>query len=147
MKNGAHLDKLEEEFKVERSALTKQIYKAFLPPYMEESWESGRGKWYEDWLREQLDILVMSEVDDLERLEELRRRKEIVSLIFGIFGAAFRILDHMGMHLRGQTLGQYELLPEDKELLHGLCYRLLIAKQSDMDLFTLLNEKIQEHLD
>lgn len=110
----------------EVTAIAESIYRAYLPDYLTESWHSGRGRWYEDLIREQLDSLVISETyDDLERLAELERQQDTVSLLLGIFGAAFRILDHIGMHLRGQTMGQYELLPEDEALLRKLCRRFL----------------------
>jgi len=124
----------EEALEQEIPTTAEGIYKAHLPPYLQESWASGRGNWYEEWLREQLDMLVMSEVSDWERLEELKRHKGVASLIFGIFGASFRILDHLGMHLRGQTLGQYELVPEDVELLRDLCQHFLNLRKSDLDL-------------
>lgn len=125
----------EEALEQEISTIADEIYKAHLPPYLQESWESGRGNWYEEWLREQLDMLVMSEISDRERLEELKRHREVASLIFGIFGASFRILDHLGMHLRGQTLGQYELLPEDVELLRDLSHRLLNLDPSELNFY------------
>jgi len=109
----------------------QRIYKTHLPPYLQDSWHSGRGKWYEEWLREQLDTLILSEIeDDPCRLNELKRIESEVSLVFGIFGTAFRILDHFGMHLRAQTLGQYELWQEDEKLLHKLCRKFLHAKDS-----------------
>ncbi len=116
---------LEEDIK----AVARSIYGAHLPEYLREPWEGGRGKWYEDWLKEQLDMLVFSEIcDDRARLEELKHMKQEVLLVFGIFGTAFRLLDHMGMHLRAQTLGQYELWPEDEELLAQLCEKFLRLK-------------------
>lgn len=119
-----HNDAEEKLTADEVTAIAEQIYRAHLPTYLEDSWPSGRGKWYEDWLREQLDILVTSEIcDDPERQTGLEAMEDWVALVFGIFGAAFRVLDHVGMHLRGQTLGQYELLPEDVALLDNLCQR------------------------
>lgn len=130
MDGNGYLDNLEEElFAEEVKAAAERIYRGHLPPYLQQSWDKGKGKWYEDWLREQLDILVISELcDDPGRLAELENQESKVSLIFGIFGTAFRILDHMGMHLRGQTLGQYEVLPEDEMLLHDLCQQFLKIK-------------------
>jgi hypothetical protein len=127
MDRGNYHDDLEEEHvAAEGERVAQRIYEAHLPPYLEASRPSGRGKWYQDWLREQLDTLVISELcDDPARLEELERREDMVGLIFGIFGASFRILDHIGMHLRGQTLGQYEVLPEDEEVLRDLCQGFL----------------------
>ena len=120
----------------EVKAVAESIYKKHLPEYLQEPWSRGRGKWYEDWLREQLDILVISEVcDDPGRLDELECQQEIVSLIFGIFGAAFRILDHYGMHLREQTFGQYEVLPEDVALLRELSRRFVRIKRIELGLF------------
>lgn len=135
MANGIYLDWVEKELEAERSTVANQIYRTYLPLYLQEFWEGARAKWYHDWLKEQLDILVMNEITDWERLEELKGKKETVSLIFGVFGAAFRILDHIGMHLRGQTMGQYELLPEDRQLLHQLCRQFLVMKQTDWDPF------------
>ena len=129
-----------ESIAEEVKAIADQVYTTYLPSYLRESWSKGRGKWYEDWLREQLDILVTSEIcDDPERLEELAQLEGSVALVFGIFGAAFRILDHMGMHLRAQTFGQYELLPEDEELLRRLCQRFLEAKRFDLNPFFPVN--------
>lgn len=123
---------LEEEIK----AVSEQIYRAHLPPYLQDSWTEGRGQWYEDWLREQLDILVISEIcDSPGRLAELEELKDYVALVFGIFGASFRILDHLGMHLRSQTFGQYELLPEDETLLRDLCQRFRQSKQPILNPF------------
>ena len=126
----------DEDLSDDIDALAERIYRAHLPLYLQESWSGGRGKWYEDWLREQLDILVLSEIcDDPERLEELKHRQSAVALVFGIFGAAFRILDHMGMHLRAQTLGQYELLPDDEMLLRDLCQHFLQVKEFELNPF------------
>lgn len=132
--NNHHNDSEGEFIEDELKAVADRIYRAYLPPYLEESWQKGRGRWYEDLLREQLDSLVINELcDDPERLAELERWEKEVALVFGIFGAAFRILDHVGMHLRGQTLGQYEILPEDEELLRDLCERFLKTKQLDLN--------------
>ena len=131
----------EELFLDEVTAIAAHIYRAYLPSYLEQSWQSGRGKWYEDWIREQLDTLVISETyEDPERLAELERQQDIVSLLLGIFGAAFRILDHIGMHLRGQTMGQYELLPEDEALLRQLCRHFLKTKPLELSPFYSLSE-------
>ena len=117
--------------------LADRIYSAHLPPYLQDSWSSGRGKWYEDWLREQLEILVTSEIcDDPARLAGLEGVQNWVALVFGIFGATFRVLDHMGMHLRGQTFGQYELLPEDVALLEDLCQRFLEREPLELTPFS-----------
>lgn len=137
MNGNKHIDNLEEElFASEVKAIAERIYRAHLPSYLSESWQSGRGKGYGDFLREQLDSLVISEVYDRGRLVELEHWENEVSLIFGIFGTSFRILDHMGMNLRGQTFGQYELLPEDESLLRDLCKRFLEAKQLDLNPFS-----------
>lgn len=134
--NNHYNDSEEELIADEVAAVAERIYRAHLPPYLEESWSKGKGKWCEDWLREQLDILVLSEIcDDPVRLAELERQQNVVALTFGIFGAAFRILDHMGMHLRAQTLGQYEVLPEDEMLLRDLCWQFLLVEQLDLDPF------------
>lgn len=131
-KNG-HNDLNDELFGEQVEATMEQIYRAHLPPYLQKSWVTGKGVWYEDWLREQIDILVISEIcDDLERLAQLEEIRGYVTLVFGIFGTTFRMLDHMGMHLRGQTLGQYELLPQDEALLHELCQRFLQLRQSGL---------------
>jgi len=133
------LDKELQELHAELQEVANQIYRAHLPPYLQQSWSSGKGKWYEDWLREQLDILIMSEIcDDPVRSAELEEMNDYVALLFGIFGAASRILDHIGMHLRGQTLGQYEVLPEDEALLRDLCQRFLQLEQPDLDPFFLV---------
>lgn len=122
--NNQYNDSEEDSIVDEVSTLAERIYRANLPTYLQESWSSGRGKGYEDWLLEQLDILVISEIhNDPSRVEELHAIEDWVALVFGIFGATFRILDHVGMHLRGQTFGQYELLPEDYALLCNLCER------------------------
>ncbi|MFQ5925629.1 MAG: hypothetical protein ACE5IE_06505 [Dehalococcoidia bacterium] len=129
-------DLVEEYVPAEAVVIAAQIYRSHLPPYLQESWQKGKGKWYEDWLREQLDTLVISELcDDPLRLAELEDLQDMVSLVFGIFGASFRLLDHIGMHLRGQTFGQYEVLPEDEELLRDLCKRFLRTKQLDLNPF------------
>ena len=126
----------EELFPSEITAIAENIYRAYLPPYLEDSWQNGRGKWYGDLIREQLDSLVISETyDDPERLAELKSLESTVSLVLGIFGAAFRILDHIGMHLRGQTMGQYELLPEDEALLRQLCQHFLETEPLELDPF------------
>jgi len=140
--NGNHSDYLEEElFAEEITAVAEHIYRAYLPSYLKESWESGRGKWYEDIIREQLDSLILSETyEDPERVEELKRLQNMVALLIGILGASFRILDHIGMHLRGQTFGQYELLPEDKALLRKLCRHFLKAEPLDLNPFYMLSE-------
>lgn len=118
-------------------AVADRIYCSHLPPYLQDSWSSGRGKWYEDWLREQLEILVLSEIcDDTERLAGLEAIEDWVALVFGIFGAAFRILDHIGMHLRGQTFGQYDLLPEDVAMLDDLCKRFLEREPLELTPFS-----------
>ena len=135
MENKGFAEWEDEELELEKSEVADLIYKDFLPSYLWRSWKKGRGNWYEEWLREQLDMLVMSEVNDWGRLEELKRHGEVASLIFGIFGASFRILDHLGMHLRGQTLGQYELLPEDVELLRDLSHRLLNLDPSELNFY------------
>jgi len=123
-----------ESFVGKIEAVADWIYRTHLPPYLQEPWSSRRGEWYEDWLCEQLDILVTSEIcHDPVRLAELERQQSVVALIFGIFGAAFRILDHIGMHLRAQTLGQYELLPEDEALLRKLCAQFLDSAPLDFD--------------
>ena len=137
------IDWEDEDFEVEKSTIADQIYKAYLPPYLKESWGSGRGQWYEDWLREQLSELIMNEVDDWGRLEELKELKGVIEIIFGLFGTSFRILDHIGMHLRGQTMGQYEVLPEDVQLLRKLCRRFLKLKKTDLDLFALFLRPIE----
>lgn len=121
-----------EQKAVQRQARTiaKKVYSTYLPPYLKQPWEKGRGKWYEDWLKEQLDMLVTSEVcDDPCRLQQLECLQKDISLVFGLFATSFRILDHFGMHLRAQTLGQYELWPEDERLLTRLCRKLLEAKR------------------
>lgn len=137
-----HFNNLEEElFASEVVAVAENIYRAYLPPYLHDSWQSGRGKWYEDYIREQLDTLVMSETyDDPERLAELERLQDTVSLLLGIFGTTFRIIDHIGMHLRGQTMGQYELLPEDVALLHKLCRHFLKRRPTELNPFYGLSE-------
>lgn len=123
-------------------AVAHRIYGAYLPPYLQGSWTSGKGKWYEDWLRRQLDVLVMDELcDDPTRLAALQQQQDYVALVFGIFGTSFRILDHIGMHLRAQTLGQYELMPEDQLLLHNLCYRLLQMDDLDLNPFSFVDTK------
>ena len=140
--NHNHSDMSAEElFPDEVTAVAEHIYRAYLPPYLQESWQSGRGKWYENYIREELDTLVISETcEDPERVAELERLQDSVSLILGIFGAAFRILDHIGMHLRGQTMGQYELLPEDKTLLRQLCRRFLKPRPLELNPFYQLSE-------
>lgn len=113
----------------EMRLVAKKIYRAHLPPYLKQPWARGRGKCYEDWLKEQLKVLVMDEVfADRGRLEELKMIQKEVSLVFGLFATSFRILDHFGMHLRAQTLGQYELWPEDEKLLVSLCRKFLKSK-------------------
>jgi len=137
--NNHYYDSEQELIADEVAAVAERIYRAHLPTYLQEFWSKGKGKWYEDWLREQLDILVLSEVcDDPERLEDLECLEHSVALIFGIFGATFRILDHIGMHLRGQTLGQYEVLPEDEALLRNLCSRFLESNRLDLNPFDFL---------
>ena len=129
-------------------AVAESIYRKHLPEYLQESWSGGRGKWYEDWLREQLDTLVISEIyDDPERLEELERQHDIAALIFGIFGAAFRILDHYGMHLRAQTFGQYEVLPEDVTLLRELCQRFLNIDYLELNPFFGIPEDLTDEFE
>lgn len=142
MNDHNHFNNLEEElFPDEVTAVAEYIYRAYLPPYLQESWQSGRGKWYEDLIKEQLDNLVISETyEDPERIVELKHLQNTVSLVLGIFGAAFRILDHIGMHLRGQTLGQYELLPEDKALLRQLCRHFLKTKSFELNPFYQVSE-------
>jgi len=138
-----HFNNLEEElFASEVEAVAENIYRAYLPPYLHDSWQSGRGKWYENYIREQLDTLVISETcEDPERLAELKSLESTVSLVLGIFGAAFRILDHVGMHLRGQTMGQYELLPEDEALLRKLCQHFLKTRPLELNPFYSLSEE------
>jgi hypothetical protein len=120
----------------EAKAISERIYRSHLPPYLQDSWPKGKGKWYEDWLKEQLHILVMDEIiDDPARLEELKRLEPFLALVFGVFGAAFRILDLVGLHLRAQTLGQYEVLPEDESLLRELCRAFLQEKQAILNPF------------
>lgn len=142
MTNNNHFGRSEEElFADEMTAVAECIYRAYLPDYLKESWQSGRGRWYEDLIREQLDNLVISETyEDPERVTELKHLQNTVSLVLGIFGAAFRILDHIGMHLRGQTLGQYELLPEDEALLRQLCQHFLEIEPLELDPFYQLSE-------
>lgn len=136
----------DESLDAEIEAVADRIYRAHLPPYLQESWSKGKGKWYEDWLREQLDILILSEIcDDPARLAGLEALEDWVALIFGIFGAAFRILDHMGMHLRGQTFGQYELLPEDVALLDDLCQRFLEREPLDLIPFSWAFKDMDKH--
>jgi len=131
----------EELFPDEVTAIAENFYRAHLPPYLEDSWQSGRGKWYEDYIREQLDVLIISETcEDPERIAELKRLQDSVGLLLGIFGTAFRILDHVGMHLRGQTIGQYEFLPEDEALLRKLCRQLLKTKALELNPFYGLSE-------
>ena len=128
--NGDQSEIPEDALTNEVSAVADTIYRAYLPHYLKKSWQTGRGSWYEEIIREQLESLVISETcDDPERLGELKRLQNTVSLILGIFGVSFRILDHIGMHLRGQTMGQYELLPEDEALLRKLCQKLLRTRQ------------------
>ena len=108
---------------------------------MQDSWQSGWGRGYEDYIREQLDSLVISEThEDPERVAELKRWQDTVSLVLGIFGASFRILDHIGMHLRGQTFGQYELLPDDDVLLRQLCQDFLKTRPIELNPFYELSE-------
>ncbi|MBE0415040.1 MAG: hypothetical protein IBX36_00660 [Dehalococcoidia bacterium] len=139
-----HYNNSEEELiAAEIEAVAERIYRAHLPPYLQESWASGRGNWYEELLREQLDNLVISEVhDDPDRLADLEGIEDSVALVFGIFGTAFRLLDHIGMHLRGQTFGQYELLADDEMLLRDLCQRFLQTKELDLNPFRSLFDKI-----
>lgn len=141
--NGNHSNMPAEElFPDEVTAVAEYIYRAYLPPYLQESWQSGRGKWYEDYIREQLYTLVISETyEDPERVAELEHLQDSVSLILGIFGAAFRILDHIGMHLRGQTMGQYELLPEDEALLRKLYQHFLKTRPLELNPFYSLSEE------
>lgn len=135
--NNQYNDLEEDSIADEVSTLAERIYRANLPAYLQESWSSGRGKGYEDWLREQLDILVISEIyNDPARLEELQALEDWAALVFGIFGATFRILDHVGMHLRGQTFGQYELLPEDYALLRNLCERFSERELLELNSFS-----------
>lgn len=142
--NNHYNDSEEELIADEIAAVAERIYRDHLPPYLQESWSKGKGKWYEDWLREQLSILVLSELcDDSERLEELKRFEQSVALILGIFGATFRILDHIGMHLRGQTLGQYEVLPEDEALLRNLCMIFLESKRLDLNPFDFIFPEVE----
>lgn len=109
----------------EVEALADRIYKRHLPAYLHSPSRGGRGRYYEGYLRERLDMVIMSEVrDDRARLSALESMEPWVAVVFGIFGAAFRALDHVGMHLRAQTVGQYELLPQDASLLRDLCGRL-----------------------
>ena len=132
----------------ETKSVANSIYRKCLPDYLQESWSAGRGKWYEDWLREQLDMLVINEIwDDPVRLDELERLQDVVALAFGILGASFRILDHIGMHLRAQTFGQYELLPEDVALLRELCHRFLGMKYLGLNPFSGVLEDAEEDLD
>lgn len=140
--NGNHSDMSAEElFPDEVTAVAEYIYRAYLPPYLQESWQSGRGKWYEDYIRGQLDTLVISETcEDPERVAELERLQDIVSLTLGIFGTSFRILDHLGTHLRGQTMGQYELLSEDVALLRKLCRHFLKRRSTELNPFYQLSE-------
>jgi hypothetical protein len=139
--NGDQSEVPEDALTDEVSAVADTIYGAYLPPYLKKSWQTGRGSWYEEIIREQLDSLVISETcDDPERLGELKRLQNTVSLILGIFGASFRILDHIGMHLRGQTMGQYELLPEDEVLLRKLCQQFLKTRQLCLNPFYSLSE-------
>ena len=140
--NHNHYDNLAEELTADEvKVIAERIYRAYLPSYLEESWQKGRGKWYEDFIREQLDTLVISETcEDPERGAELKRLQNSVSLLLGIFGATFRMLDHIGMHLRGQTMGQYELLPEDKALLRELCRRFLKSRLPKLNPFYQLSE-------
>lgn len=127
--NGSIEYEVEAGLQDDIKSVAESIYKAYLPEYLRESWKHGRGKWYEDWLKQQLDMLVISEIcDDRERLNELKHIEREVSVIFGILATSFRLLDHIGMHLRAQTLGQYELWPEDEKLLTGLCRELLKRK-------------------
>lgn len=141
-----HYDDLEEELSADEvAAVADRIYSAHLPPYLQDSWSSGRGKWYEDWLREQLEILVTSEIcDDPARLAALEAIEHWVALVFGIFGVTFRVLDHMGMHLRGQTFGQYELLPEDVALLEDLCQRFLEREPLELTPFSWVFEDMDK---
>ena len=107
----------QESLARELETLADRIYKSHLPAYLQVPWNSGRGRWYEDWLRQQLDTLVITQtLHDPERLSVLKSMEPSVAAVFGVFGAAFRVLDHMGMHLRGQTFGQYELLPDANEI-------------------------------
>lgn len=133
-----HYNDVEEDsIDDEVTTLAERIYRAHLPTYLQESWSSGRGKGYEDWLYDQLDTLVISETyGDPARIERLQATEDWVSLVFGIFGATFRILDHIGMHLRGQTFGQYELLPDDCTLLRDLCQRFSQSEPLKLDLFS-----------
>lgn len=144
--NNHYNDSEEELIADEVAAVAERIYRAHLPPYLQDSWSRGRGKWYEDWLREQLDILVTSEIcDDPARLAGLEAIENWVALVFGIFGAAFRILDHIGMHLRGQTFGQYELLPEDVALLDDLCQRFLEREPLELIPFSWVFEDMDKY--
>lgn len=133
-----HYTDLEEDSTTDKFAtLAERIYRAHLPTYLQESWSSGRGKGYEDWLYDQLDTLVISETyGDSARLEGLQAIEYWVALVFGIFGATFRILDHIGMHLRGQTFGQYELLSDDCALLRELCQRFSQSEPLELDPFS-----------
>lgn len=139
--NGDQSEVSEDALTDEVSAVADTIYRAYLPLYLKKSWQTGRGSWYEEIIREQLDSLVISETcDDPERLGELKRLQNAVSLMLGIFGTSFRILDHIGMHLRSQTMGQYELLPEDEVLLRKLCQQFLKTRQLRLNPFYSLSE-------
>ena len=118
-------------------AVADRIYSSHLPEYLRDSWQGGRGGWYEECVREQLDGLVLTESwDDPARLASLEAMEDWVAVVFGIFGTAFRILDHIGMHLRGQTFGQYELLAEDVRLLRELCQRFVEKEPPELPPFS-----------
>ena len=146
-RNNNHYNDSEEELIADDvAAVAERIYRAHLPPYLQESWSKGRGKWYEDWLREQMDMLVTSEIcDDPARLASLEAIEGRVALVFGIFGTGFRILDHLGIHLRGQTFGQYELLPEDVALLDDLCQQFLEREALELTPFSWVFEDTDKH--
>jgi len=144
--NNKNNDLEEDSIVGEVSTLAERIYRANLPTYLHKSWSSGRGKGYEDWLREHLDILVISEIhNDPSRLKELHAIEDWVALVFGIFGATFRILDHVGMHLRGQTFGQYELLPDDHALLCTLCERFSEKELLELNSFSWIFEDTDKY--
>ena len=79
--NNKNNDLEEDSIVGEVSTLAERIYRANLPTYLHKSWSSGRGKGYEDWLREHLDILVISEIhNDPSRLKELHAIEDWVAL-------------------------------------------------------------------
>ena len=139
MKNGDSLcvDPDDNNFAARIEALEKRIYNEYLPPYLRNPSSGGRVAGYDAYIREQLNNIVLSEIwGDTERLSTLEAIENWVALILGMYGTTFRILDHIGMHLRGQTFGQYELYPDDLQLLRKLCKQLLENRPLELTPFS-----------